>query len=155
MQRQVRHITVDYPAQLVNPPELVQSPLALPARAAIALETLRQYWRVRRMAKTMPLPRVLEQIRGDLDHPARHRVFTTNPYRLSAIVQRVIAVLPTDTRCLMRSLTLLAMLTRRGTDAVLVLGINRSEEFGAHAWLELDGKPLLKPEPSDRVLAEL
>ena len=41
--------------------------------------------------------------------------------------------------CLRQSLTLQWMLSRRGIDSKLRLGVNRSEDFEAHAWLEYDG----------------
>ncbi len=78
-----------------------------------------------------------------------------NPYRVSAIVRRVLRPVPADTRCLMQSLTLLSMLERRGIATVLVIGVTDEEKFGAHAWIELDGRPLLPPDRDDRRLTEL
>ena len=43
--------------------------------------------------------------------------------RLGAIVQRVTGPLPTDSRCLVQSLVLLRLLTRRSIDTVIVLGV--------------------------------
>lgn len=47
-------------------------------------------------------------------------------------------------RCLGRSLVLWFLLRRRGIDAELVLGAvaNGTSEFLAHAWVEVDGKPV-------------
>jgi hypothetical protein len=45
----------------------------------------------------------------------------------------------------MQSLTLSALLARRGYSSMLVIGVRAGEAFGAHAWVELDGRPLLPP----------
>jgi hypothetical protein len=63
--------------------------------------------------------------------------------RLGRAVVRTLAVLPADSRCLMRSLVLTGMLARRGSPGALVIGVKPGEVFGAHAWVELDGRPLL------------
>ena len=58
-------------------------------------------------------------------------------------VARTLRLLPTDSRCLMRSLVLSALLARRGIDSSLVIGVRTAEAFGAHAWVEHEGRPLL------------
>lgn len=63
--------------------------------------------------------------------------------RLAYIVSSVLRLLPTDSRCLMRSLVLTRLLARRGLPSALVIGVTASPEFGAHAWVEQDGRPLL------------
>jgi hypothetical protein len=76
--------------------------------------------------------------------------------RLGAIVDGYLRRLPGDTRCLTRSLVLLAMLGRRGIVGRLVIGVRAAPRFGAHAWVELDGRPLLQPiEPTGQRLVEL
>ena len=66
--------------------------------------------------------------------------------RLGAIVDGRLRHLPGDTRCLTRSLVLLELLARRGlTGGVLVIGVRAEPSFGAHAWVELDGRSLLQP----------
>jgi hypothetical protein len=65
--------------------------------------------------------------------------------RLGSAVARTLRVLPTDSRCLMRSLVLSALLARRGIDARLVLGVRPGADFAAHAWVEHHGGPLLPP----------
>jgi len=50
-------------------------------------------------------------------------------------------------RCLERSLTGQRMLRKRGIDAELKIGVQKQgPELEAHAWLELDGRPLNEPE---------
>jgi Transglutaminase-like superfamily len=63
--------------------------------------------------------------------------------RLGRVVGRVLAALPSDTRCLARSLVLMRLLAKRGVPASLVIGVATEPEFSAHAWVEHGGRPLL------------
>jgi hypothetical protein len=54
----------------------------------------------------------------------------------------VIGPLPTDSRCLFSSLTVMCMLDRRGIEQTVVIAV-RPRPFSAHAWVEVDGKPVL------------
>jgi transglutaminase superfamily protein len=63
--------------------------------------------------------------------------------RLGAIVMRVLALIPADSRCLARSLVLLGLLARRGVASTLVIGVRTEPAFAAHAWIECDGEALL------------
>ena len=64
---------------------------------------------------------------------------------LASAVNRVLGKLPTDSRCLARSLVLTSLLAHRGIDSSLVIGVRSEPEFAAHAWVELDGRALLPP----------
>jgi hypothetical protein len=44
-----------------------------------------------------------------------------------------------------RSLVLTRLLARRGIASTLVIGTRTTPEFLAHAWVELQGTPLLDP----------
>jgi hypothetical protein len=56
----------------------------------------------------------------------------------------------------MTSLVLVELLARRGTSSSLVIGVSPGSSFGAHAWVELEGRPLLPPHgESFQRLAEL
>jgi hypothetical protein len=63
--------------------------------------------------------------------------------RLAHAVARTLAPLPGDTRCLMRSLVLSTLLSRRGLESTLVIGARTGPDFAAHAWVELSGRPVL------------
>jgi hypothetical protein len=63
--------------------------------------------------------------------------------RLGRIVDRTLRALPTDDRCLIRSLVLLRLLHRRGIAGRLVVGVRDDAGFGAHAWVEHEGRPVL------------
>lgn len=76
--------------------------------------------------------------------------------RLGSIVDARLRLLPGDTRCLVRSLVLVKLLARRGHAAKLIIGVRTEPAFGAHAWVELDGRSLLQPmEASGARLVEL
>lgn len=63
-------------------------------------------------------------------------------WRLAQAVIKVLERLPSDSRCLFRSLTLLRMLQRRGVTHTLVIAV-RPRPFAAHAWVEVAGEPVL------------
>jgi hypothetical protein len=63
--------------------------------------------------------------------------------RMASVVDRVCRPLPIDSRCLIQSLVLTSLLARRGVGTSLVIGVRGGEDFGAHAWVELAGRPLL------------
>lgn len=65
--------------------------------------------------------------------------------RLGRIVERTLDLLPTDNRCLMRSLVLTALLARRGVGSSLIIGVRSEPRFAAHAWVEHGRWPLLSP----------
>lgn len=64
--------------------------------------------------------------------------------RLGRAVSRTLRLLPTDSRCLVRSLVLTGLLARRGLSSTLVIGVRPEPEFAAHAWVEHAGEPLLQ-----------
>ena len=67
--------------------------------------------------------------------------------RLGRAVVRTLAPLPRGSRCLTRSLVLLSLLARRGVAVDLVIAVRPRADpsLDAHAWLEVDGSPLLAP----------
>jgi hypothetical protein len=81
--------------------------------------------------------------------PVRGRIATppdlehATAIRLGQIVGHVFGVLPMDARCLVRSLVLLRLLERRSIQATLQIGVRTTGDFGAHAWVEHDGAPVL------------
>ena len=63
--------------------------------------------------------------------------------RLGKVVGRTLGVLPTDSRCLIRSLVLVRILARRSVPSTLVIGVRKNSKFEAHAWVEHEGKAIL------------
>jgi hypothetical protein len=72
--------------------------------------------------------------------------------RIARAAVLVLRLLPTDTRCLMRSLVVLGLLARRGRTATLVIGVEPGRAFRAHSWLERGGHPILPPEGFPRLV---
>ena len=72
--------------------------------------------------------------------------------RLGQMVERLLTVLPTDDRCLIRSLVVLRMLEERGIPSRLIVGVRTDHGFGAHAWVEHDGRPVLSAAGFRRLL---
>jgi hypothetical protein len=109
-------------------------------------EVLSIYLRVRRRLRHGTLETTLADLRDTEREPVapetdRRRL----GLRLGRATIRVLTPLPTDSRCLMRSLVLTGLLARRGIDAKLVLAVRPGDDFAAHAWVELEGRPLLEP----------
>jgi hypothetical protein len=108
-------------------------------RLALVAEILATYVIVRWQVRRHDLPAAVAALRAG----RRLAVVDREPRRLAAFAERIVARIPGDSRCLMRSLVVLAMLSRRGVDARLVLAARPTPEFAAHAWVERNGDPLL------------
>ena len=117
------------------------------AKFLLAVEVLVTYVRVRWLLWRTDLPSTLEALRRT--RPGRRVVEPTDAslagFKLASAVRRVLTPLPTDSRCLMRSLVLVALLARRHIDSTLVIGVKSTPDFAAHAWVEYSGRPLLAP----------
>lgn len=112
-------------------------------RIRVGIEIVSTYVEVRWRLARAPLPDVVATLRrGSTDsfQPANARLVGL---RLAHPVRRTLDPLPWDSRCLMRSLVLLRMSARRGVFCRLVIAVRPGETFAAHAWVELDGRPLL------------
>jgi len=127
-------------------------------RARLASEIVIAYAYARRELRRAPIDSVLGSLRSDSprggEPPAAETLAQAR--RLGRAVARVLAVLPGDTRCLVRSLVLTRMLAERGIDTKLVIGTRSEPDFLAHAWVEHRGEPVLSPgDGSFARLAEL
>jgi hypothetical protein len=111
-------------------------------RLALVTEVLITYVVVRRQVRRHDLPRAVAALREER-RPSSVALVAREPRALAVAAERVVARIPGDSRCLMRSLVVLAMLARRGVDARLILAARPTPEFAAHAWVERDGDPLL------------
>jgi hypothetical protein len=114
------------------------------ARVRLAAEVVATYVRVRVAMRRSDLPTTIAGLRARpaVDHPDDPRVVAL---RLSRAALRTLALLPSDTRCLNRSLVVLGLLARRGIDTRLVIAARPQGGFAAHAWVELDGRALFDP----------
>ena len=131
----------------MSAPPLVVRDTRLPfaRKIGLALEVLREYVRVRRELRRATLPEALERLRAPDSGTASPEDIT----RLARAVRRTLRLVPTDTRCLSQSLVLTALLARRGVRSTLVIGVSPGESFGAHAWIEHQGVPLLPAHEAD------
>jgi hypothetical protein len=126
-------------------------------KLALTLEITFAYVHVRWLMRRGDLRAALAEVRRT---PPRHATSGEgHPFagRLGSIVDGRLRHLPGDTRCLARSLVLLKLLARRGfPHGLLIIGVRTEPTFGAHAWVELDGRSLLQPiEASGSRLVEL
>lgn len=119
--------------------------LSAAAKARLGGEILGTYARVRWLLWRRDLPGVVAAIEGDGPGPADGGPAASlrAGQRLSRATCRLLGPLPADSRCLVRSLVLMALLARRGVASALVIGVRPGEDFAAHAWLERDRTPLL------------
>jgi Transglutaminase-like superfamily len=119
-------------------------PLGVGQRAALATEIAAAYLRARRGLRREPIERVVAGLRSGgpgATRPAAEAL--PEAARLGRAVCRTMLFLPGDTRCLRRSLVLTRLLARRGIRGRLVIGARTEPEFLAHAWVEIDGIPIL------------
>lgn len=128
-------------------PTRADGPLSPPAKALLAGEILTTYLYARWLLRRSGLPATVAALRArkrlGAGGPVSGRAAQLTGVRLGRAVARTLRLLPTDSRCLMRSLVLSALLARRGIDSSLVIGVRTAEAFGAHAWVEHEGRPLL------------
>jgi hypothetical protein len=125
-------------------------PFAGRRRLLLALEVFGVYLRARWLLASKDLPQAVTALRAD--HDPEHD-WSGDRYlalvigaRLGSAVRSALSVLPTDNRCLVRSLVLTNLLARRGIGSSLVIGVRSGSRFAAHAWVERDGAPLLPTE---------
>jgi hypothetical protein len=122
----------------IAPPRLLP-PAKLRLGAEIAWTTVR----VRRLLRRNDLSATLGRCRAATGQsapapsPSHHEVV-----RVARAVRRTLGALPGDSRGVIASLVLIAVLARRGVAASLVVGRPRNG-YGAHAWVEVGGLPAL------------
>lgn len=144
----------------VTPLNLDRLPIG--QRARLTAEVLSTYTRVRWVMRDDDAERSVRRLRADargpMENPEPERESDLELHaalRLAHATRRVLEILPSDSRCLFRSLTLLCLLERRGISQTLVLAV-RPRPFGAHAWVEVGGRPVLPDgEPGYERLLEL
>lgn len=143
LQAEPRHAT---PGQMPS-----ARPLNFAERMLLAAEIVAAYLRARRLLRYAPIDLAVATLRSQAP-PASSSTPTApadgaleEARRLGRAVGRTLALVPGDTRCLVRSLVLTRLLARRGLSAKLVIGARASPDFLAHAWIEYDGQPVLPP----------
>ncbi|MGO9793396.1 MAG: lasso peptide biosynthesis B2 protein [Solirubrobacteraceae bacterium] len=116
----------------------------------LAIEIACTYAHVRILLRRHSLPATLDQLRTRTRFSRPLGRIRPDARRLEWAVMRTLRAVPSGSRCLMRSLVLLEVLARRGVRGDLVIAVQPSDSMGldAHAWVEVDGRPMLPPEPS-------
>jgi hypothetical protein len=130
-------------------PETSQKPFTPAEKLRLIGEISTTYVRVRWLLSTgKKMPQVVEVVRagvGSEDASEVPKELLWFALRLGRAVEKNLEKLPGDTRCLTRSVVLVRMLARRGLASTLVIGVRPAPSFGAHAWVEMRGRPLLSP----------
>jgi hypothetical protein len=134
------------PSAMVIPRGWVALPLI--HKAALGHEIISTYLRMRLILRRGDVTSTVRQLRdrSGLQPPGQDEICPDTlltGMRLGHAVGRTLRLLPSDSRCLMRSLVLLRILARRGLASSLVIGVSPAPEFKAHAWIELAGEPVL------------
>lgn len=120
--------------------------LSQPERVRLAAEIVVSYGQARCALRRAPIADVVTSLRSGsftTAHPAADMLARAR--RLGHAVTRTLALVPGDTRCLVRSLVLMRLLARRGISAKLVIGVHGGPDFLAHAWVEYEDQPVLSP----------
>jgi hypothetical protein len=137
-----------------------KSPFSLLQKVSLAAEVLVTYVRVRLLLRRIDLREGVAALRSVPERARRrpeHSELDAQAagIRLGRAIVRTLSPLPLDSRCLMCSLVLTRLLARRGIDSSLIIAVRSAPEvdFGAHAWVEHAGLPLL--EPGDEELGRL
>lgn len=120
--------------------------LPLSQKVGLAQEIVRDYVRIRWWLRRRELPDIVATLKaqGGTDLRADGDELLTG-IRLGRIVGKTLGALPADSRCLVRSLVLTSLLSRRKIASTLVIGVQAEPSFAAHAWVECAGLPLLSP----------
>ncbi len=119
-------------------------------KARLAIEIVAAYAHVLWLLRRDALPATIATLRARPQASSGALVagdVLRDGQRLGRAVTRTLASLPRGSRCLTRSLVLLSLLARRGVVADLVIAVQPSANptLHAHAWVEVDGAPLLAP----------
>lgn len=129
-------------------------PLGLLGRLRLVAEILAFYPRALRQLRSNDLVAMVAAARAAEPEGTVAVPETEHPLalRLGVAVQRTLACLPTDSRCLIRSLVLTQLLARRAIDSTVVIGVTPGSDFAAHAWVEHDGQAVLPPGRHERLM---
>jgi Transglutaminase-like superfamily len=118
--------------------------LSLAAKLRLVAEIVAAYGRVRWWLTRSTVPDTVARVRSRVPRPDFGVTDgQAAAFRLGHAVGRTLDPLPADSRCLMRSLVLTALLSHRGIGSTLVIGTRTVPDFAAHAWVEVGGRAVL------------
>ncbi len=132
---------------VARPQTDLASPLSVGGKLRLSAEILLTYPRVRWWLWRHQFPDVVARLRqlGPAEVRPSDDWAHVSGLRLGRATTRTLRLLPTDSRCLVRSLVLMRLLARRGLGSSLIIGVRTEPDFAAHAWVEHAGEPLLHP----------
>jgi hypothetical protein len=123
-------------------------------KLALAAEVMTAYVPLLGELRSNDLRRMVAVARTPVHPPAQvpYQEHLMTARRLGTIVHRLLRLLPSDQRCLIRSLVMLRLLEQRSIPATLVIGVANQDGFQAHAWVEFQGVPVLPPGTYERLM---
>src|SRR5688500_11243078 len=118
----------------------VSRPLSVTDKLLVAGEIVVEYARARRDLRRDGVRSALAAVPrpAERDEPSEHQP----GLGMGRAVDRTLAALPSDSRCLIRALVLARVLARRGVGSRVILGVRSAPDFTAHAWVEHRGRSL-------------
>lgn len=109
----------------------------------IVIESSAILFIIKLLIKIVGLNRTYKMLRILPSLPAKKKISTVYIENLWRLVFATSKTLPFKTKCIEESITLWIILKTRGIKSHLKIGVNKkSSEFCAHAWIEVDGKPV-------------
>jgi hypothetical protein len=111
----------------------------------LVTEVVAAYLRARWRIGHGDLPSAVAALRAGGPEPSGGDDARRAALRLAHATRRTLALIPADSRCLMRSLVVTRLLARRGIASTLVVAARVEGGFEAHAWVEVDGRAVLEP----------
>lgn len=137
------------PRRLVRPHRLPPLRVGLGARVRLSAEILIAYVELLSLLRKVDVRAMVEGARCARVEPTaqpRDAEKHLTAVRVGNMVERVLTKLPTDRRCLIKSLVVVRVLSHRGIESRVVIGVQTGEEgFRAHAWVEYEEHPVLPP----------
>jgi hypothetical protein len=118
------------------------APLAPARKLALVAEVLAVHARAGWVLRRHDIRTAVALLRGDTTGTGGPDAYVAG-VRLAKVAARVLDPSPLDSRCLRLSLVVCAMLARRGIGSSVVIGVKGVSSFGAHAWVEVGGRPVV------------
>lgn len=128
--------------------------LSLLEKVRLIMEILATYPAAQRLVRRNELHAMVAAARDveSTAHCVGPELEHTLALRLGVAVTRTLRLVPTDARCLVRSVVLSRLLARRAIPSRIVIGVTSGDEFAAHAWVEHDNRPVLPPGRHERLM---
>lgn len=124
--------------------DVLDEPWSIGRKLRLALEIVAVYVHARWAMKRKDFDSALATLRASSHDSALSELDQQLVgIRLGRAVERTLGPLPTDSRCLIKSLVLTRLLATRGIHGRFIIGVRWDPNFRAHAWVEKAGIPLM------------